>query len=499
MQHFTVYGILALLYAYMGYTEAITEVCNAITGNFACGVKITLPTAAEAKYCPNKFFETDACKTRKTYRYPCPTWRKPGRTCDGWTCVPGTREKWINVPCGINIKTKNVGLCDAVQSELQVNLDLLKKTAAMCDCIPKVLALSTDGSLKAANAISDVSSATSGVLTVYAELQKIDLATYIKFAGALGTCIAGSVTERDLKPTPRLSRSLDHQFRGDAWDLETLETSVGTITNSARNVQNKISTLGAPACGDATGCTTSTDRFEVMRTIQLQLSLLQDTVTVSDAVSTVSSMSSIIKNAKEAASVPLTEEEIITIIREERIQKLADILQVFKFPADFRKLIDDLRNTIPTISQFSTALDTRTKAISGNITDVVSDSWLQQADVSGDAAHDLRQNIATIQEEFRAQAMPAITDLQTKTKRITAMLSALPFRGKPPSMDVKVASYHRWSRIATNMPCSRWARKGYSVQGYRGSFNYPQFYNCLLDTTVPWPNHHIPYLKITFQ
>lgn len=94
-----------------------------------------------------------------------------------WTLTSsaGTREKWIDVPCGINIKTRDVGLCDAVQSELQVNLDLLNKAAAMCDCIPKALALSTDGSLRATDAISDASSVTSRVLAVYAELQKVSI------------------------------------------------------------------------------------------------------------------------------------------------------------------------------------------------------------------------------------------------------------------------------------------------------------------------------------
>lgn len=180
-----------------------------------------------------------------------------------------------------------------------------------------------------------------------------------------------------------------------------------------------------------------TDRSQVAQTVQLQLSLLQDTVTISDTVSTISRMSTIVKNAKEAASIPLTEEEIIKIITEGRIRKLADIVQVLKFPADFRKMIHDLQATIPTISQFAAAVDTRTQSISSNITNVVSDSWLQQADVSGDAARALRQNIVTIQEEFRPQILPAIADLQAKIRKITEMVSALPFSGKLPTIDAK--------------------------------------------------------------
>ncbi|KAJ0426748.1 hypothetical protein BJY00DRAFT_270925 [Aspergillus carlsbadensis] len=552
MRHLAVYSLGALSCADIVYSEAISQICNAISGNFACSAKITLPTSAEAMYCPNKFFETDPCKTKTTYRYPCPTWRKPGRMCDGWTCVPGTRETWVDVPCGIDIKTRDVGLCDAVQSELQVNPDLLTKAAAMCDCIPRALALSTDGSLQATDAISDASSATSGLLAVYAELQKcvldkgfdiqdnrnslmnggdlsatdgaiffkaaeIDLATYIKFAGAVGTCVAGcdvnAIKSFFLDYFEQSREEISSQLRGilDPWTasfgeiqamLQTLEASVETITASAREVQSRISTLGAPACTDAAGCAESTlNQFndQVTQTIQLQLSLLQDTITVSDAVSTISSLSTTVRNAVEAASTPLTEQEIIRIVTEGRIKKLADIIQVFKFPEDFRKLISDLRYTIPTVSQFSVILTTRAQAIIGNITDVVSDSWLQQADVSSDAARALRQNIATIQDAFRGQVLPAITDLQTKINAITGILSSLPFSGKPPTIDAKVASYQRWSRIVTNMPCSRWATKEYSVQGYRGSFGYPQFYSCSLEATVPWPNHHIPFVKITFQ
>lgn len=96
---------------------------------------------------------------------------------------------------------------------------------------------------------------------------------YIRFAGALGTCI----TECDINAVKSFFLDYIQQSQGEIsnqpqaifhpWTasfgemrgiLETLETSVRTITNSARSVQGKISTLGAPACGSATGCAEST-------------------------------------------------------------------------------------------------------------------------------------------------------------------------------------------------------------------------------------------------
>lgn len=85
----------------------------------------------------------------------------------------GTREKWINVPCGITIRTKDVGLCDAIQSNLHINTDTLQKASAMCDCVPKVLGLIKEGAFSQISADSGVSTATSGLLGMFAQLQKV--------------------------------------------------------------------------------------------------------------------------------------------------------------------------------------------------------------------------------------------------------------------------------------------------------------------------------------
>lgn len=49
--------IVALYCAALVYTESIEQICNVVSGGLNCNNKITLPTTAETKYCPNKIFE----------------------------------------------------------------------------------------------------------------------------------------------------------------------------------------------------------------------------------------------------------------------------------------------------------------------------------------------------------------------------------------------------------------------------------------------------------
>lgn len=49
------------------------------------------------------------------------------------------------------------------------------------------------------------------------------------------------------------------------------------------------------------------------------------------------------------------------------------------------------------------------------------------------------------------------------------------------------------------MPCSRTGRKEYEIAGFRTSFDYPEFYSCPYANRIPFPNHHIPYIKLHFK
>ncbi|KFY05533.1 hypothetical protein V492_08467 [Pseudogymnoascus sp. VKM F-4246] len=529
--------IITLLLAILALTEPTAEICNAITGNVICSNQITIPTFPEIETTRNVFFEVDPCKTTLHFRRPCPTIRKPFRTCDGSTCVPGTNEKWINTPTGIKINTQKIGTCDAIESTLHMNTDILQKASAICHCVPQVLALVKDGAFSQTTAGSDISSGTVCILEKGFKIQdnkndlistgdlssqngaiiikaaEIDLAMYIKLAGAIATCIVGCdinaigqvfldyLTQSQKDMTDQV-KNIVHPwtatFNNIQHQLEGFQSSLGGITDASRQVQDEITTMAAAACRDANECDGSTvGNFnkKVIQTLQLQISILNDVIAIPDAMSVMSKMSDIIQSVEDAASTPLTPEEIITLITQKKITSLSDITDAIRIVKDFEKIINDLWSDLPRISQLTVTLSNRLAVINDHFTEVLSNSWLQQGNVSGGT---IRQDIISIQNKFRDRIQPIHTGMQSNLVAIQSQLSALPFNGKP-QFKADVASYQRWSRIVMDMPCSRQKRQNYELAGFKGSFDYPEFYSCQFDENISWPNHHIPYIKVQFS
>ncbi|OQD79163.1 hypothetical protein PENANT_c059G10853 [Penicillium antarcticum] len=388
----------------------------------------------------------------------------------------------------------------------------------MCNCIPRALELCF---LDNAFAIQDDRnkllttgdlSTSKGAIVIRAA--EIDLATYIKFAGSIATCFGGACDVNGIKEffldyLRQSQQSISDQlksifepwathFTGMRQQLDSLGPSLDAARHASQDIQSQIKTLGVPACKDQNKCAKDTlKKFNenVSKSIQLQLAINKDKDAIPRILSVISRMSDFIKRVEDAASTTPNIEGLVNLITEQKIKKLSDIVEILQVTKDLPNLVKDLHHHMPTITQFTLALNQRAQAINDSIASVVSDSWTQQADVMSD---ETRQNIISIQSKFRDRISPTIADIKTKMSAIQDFLSALPFNGGVPSSEVKVASYGRWSPVAMNMPCSRWATKNYEASGFKGSFGYPQFYNCLYEETIKWPNHHIPYVRIQF-
>ncbi|KAJ6115484.1 hypothetical protein N7486_001262 [Penicillium sp. IBT 16267x] len=521
------------------YTESIEEACKVVSGGLNCDKKITLPVSAETKYCPQKSAEWVPCKTKNHYSYPCGTLSNPFKKCDGWTCIPGTKETWVNVPCGFNIKTKSVGICDAIQSNLQINPNVLKTSSVMCECIPKALKLEETGALFKVEANSAVNSGTSELLERFVQLQKcfldnsfkiqdernelmtsgdlspqkgtfyikaaeIDLAKYIKFAEGIALCVFGScdaIGNFFLDYLRESQRSMSHQlktiyqpwtstFRDMVKNLKHFETSFDAISRSNKEVEDEIRSLGSAACKDASGCAKDTlRRFndEVSRTLQLQLDIAKGRQDIQQAVSLISKMSNLIEQVERTMSKPPTIEGLVQLVIAGKIKKVSDIVEVLNLPNDFRRLIQGLQKHISTIQKFISDQERQARIVSRNIASITSGSWTHETNITDD---DVIKKISSIQSKFKDQILPTVTDIIGSVSTTKELISSLPsnsrsFNVEPP----KVASYTRWSPVSMNMPCSKW-------DTYMGTFGYPKFYNCHYEQTIHWPNHHIPYIKV---
>ncbi|CEJ62751.1 hypothetical protein PMG11_11242 [Penicillium brasilianum] len=435
----------------------------------------------------------------------------------------------------------SVGLCDAIQSNLGLDPDMLRKASAMCDCIPRVLELVKNGAFSRVAADSDVSTLTSGLLGIYSQLQKCfldnafaiqddrnkllttgDLSTpkgtivvrAAEFAGSIATCVTGACDVNGIKEffldyLRQSQQSIADQLKSifQPWttnitgmhqQLESLGSSLDAVSHTSQEIQSQIKILGVPSCKNPDVCAKDalkTFNENVSKNLQLQLAIDKDKDAIPRVFSVISRMVDLIKGVEDAASTTPNIEGLVKLITDQRIKKLSDIVEILQVTKDLPNLVKDLHDQLPTVGQFVLALNQMAQASSDSIASILSDSWKQQADVMSD---ETRQNIISIQSKFRDQISPTIADIKTKISAIQDFVSALPFNGGAPSSKVKVASYGRWSPVAMNMPCSRWATQQYEASGFKGSFGYPQFYNCLYQETIEWPNHHIPYIKVQF-
>jgi hypothetical protein len=102
-----------------------TKTCTAKTcvpGTVACKSKIKLDVP-----CGTECHGPQGCKTK---------------FCEASTCVPGTRMVKQDVPCGVNIKTKDISLCDVAKDSNLV--EAIEDTKKLCKCVDKLAKFAED-------------------------------------------------------------------------------------------------------------------------------------------------------------------------------------------------------------------------------------------------------------------------------------------------------------------------------------------------------------------
>jgi len=182
-----------------------------------------------------------------------------------------------------------------------------------------------------------------------------------------------------------------------------------------------------------------------------------------------------------------------------QLKKIGDIGKALQIGKDLPKLVDDLTQALPTVTKFVVQLEPQGSKLLNSLNEIVSNVWLDDPQVTNEAAKTGRESILRIQTLFRGQIFSILQDLTAKFTRIYSALTSLPFHCRSLSMDVSVASYQRWSAISFDLPCTRTKREKLTVPEDSPDRSITRnFYSCLYSNKIEWPNHHIPYIKFRF-
>lgn len=197
-----------------------------------------------------------------------------------------------------------------------------------------------------------------------------------------------------------------------------------------------------------------------------------------------------------ADSIPDTDEIISMILRGD-IKEIQDILEVIKITKELPKIVEKLQNGIEPVLQLTTYFDGRGSEASSLLQDVLSGTWESYPfEFSTNSSGNVRAGVREIQAVLREGIEVPFLNVTDAVTGLIESIKTIPIKKGNFEFNADVASYRRWSTISMDLPCTRQARATYSVAGYKGSFDYPEFYSCSYGPKeVPWPNHHIPYFK----
>ncbi|KAF4461867.1 hypothetical protein FALBO_11326 [Fusarium albosuccineum] len=517
---------LVLLSELVAAENTIEQICGGVKGILGCKASFDIPVSAKLKTCPNKFFEVskrrwdeppatiidfyelqvDPCKTRYTYKYPCPTWRKPGRMCDGWTCTPGTNTKWIDVPCGITVITKRMDLCQSVRDTLgSAASDFINKASAMCSCIPRAFEMIGTGLLDSISTKGGLANIDSKLITELVQLQKCIVDNGFGIKDDKYDVVAKDLTSKDGWVVLRAAE-LSEVLLGWIDIFGRIKTKVAGIADAAENlvvrlesVPGKVEAIEKKNCQNKACVGPGASDFvkkvaKAVATVQSLRNIRKAADTAANAVPKLVDRAEMI--IKVADSIP-GEDFIIKLITSGSLTKIDDIIEAIQITKELPKAAAELQAIISPIGELASGYQTFSADALKVIEEVISVSWEDyrkefEADVSGQ----LQAGLTEIQTLVRTELDEPLRNLMTAIKDLTDVLDLFPIKDGLFELDTGVSSYKRWSAITMDVPCTKAGRANFEISGFKTSFDYPKFYSCQYGPKrIPWPNHHIPYIK----
>ncbi|KAH7357353.1 hypothetical protein BKA66DRAFT_574514 [Pyrenochaeta sp. MPI-SDFR-AT-0127] len=542
--HF-LFPLLLLAVVRPAHCQSLEQICSQIKGIYDCKATLDIPSGFTPKNCKYRSFKPNSCKTKYKYKYPCPTWRQPGRRCDGWTCVPGTDETTIEVPCELEIKYQRIDICQAVRNGLgHLGSEVMTKTEAMCACGPEAIKLVSDGLFDAVNRGADISAGvlefvgslikvqkcfidrgfnvqetkeelrSTGALSkadgwIVFEAAEIDLSTYGELVAAVAPCIVGSCNPLSFF-TNYLTRT--QEVMGDQVEkiLTNWSTIFSTILSSARGIEYAIKDLGQHLLG-------LPDKIEEIRqrvcdkdaclgpAIASFLQKISDAIAttkaveevegaISDVTEDIPKMIESVNTVIEAAKITPDLEYLLQIAR--NFSQIEDILEAVQVAQKLPKLGEELQKDVSTIIEFVTTFGARANHTVTLFQDLLSSSWESvPLEFTTDSSGTVRAGMVEIQNLISEEINEPLQNVTNAFQTMENALSELPFRNGHFSSKAGVASYSRWNNFNLDMPCSTTGYQEFSFAGLQKKIPYPKFYACNYNGKITWPNHHIPYIK----
>ncbi|KAK1241316.1 hypothetical protein MKX08_001290 [Trichoderma sp. CBMAI-0020] len=313
--------------------------------------------------------------------------------CDGWTCVPGTDETWIDTACGMTILTRPINVCKAVRGLAgDIGTQFIVKAGAICGCFPEALNLVTRDLYQSVKNGADVSEAALTVISTSNKLQKcmvdnefnvrdnkaeveaanlspsqgwivlraaeIDLAIYADLVAAISPCFTPAECQPKLISdffTNYLAKSkelMSDQIVAvlNSWldIIDSMEKEGQEVVSAAENLAGKVDSIPDKIK------TTLNERF-VVSGLTAAIHVVEDSKAAAiTAVKTMPEIVALTRSAIEAAQAVPDVEYLIRLIKKEALTKVDDIWNSFSVIQKLPEIANKMQDSAASIRGFVT-------------------------------------------------------------------------------------------------------------------------------------------------
>lgn len=197
------------------------------------------------------------------------------------------------------------------------------------------------------------------------------------------------------------------------------------------------------------------------------------------------------RSAIEAAQTVPDVNYLIELVKKGALTKVDDIWNSFLVIQKLPEIANKMQDSAALIQRVVTGNASHWHNSMSVLSEVLSAKW---------DATPVGTGMTKIQSIIKTELEVPVGNLTNAISRLGDVLDSFPIKDGNFGLQTGVVSYQRYSTVSMDVPCTRQKRAFFSIAGYRKSFDYPEFYLCPYGPKqIPWPNQHIPFVKMRVQ
>ncbi|KAG7528217.1 hypothetical protein FFLO_06332 [Filobasidium floriforme] len=483
-------------------SEAMKKLCSSLSRATSCKASFKIPTF-KVRTGKTDWFKFNPCKT--TFRFPF----------GGKQCLPGTDKVVITVPIGIDMLSIVDG--DTFKSLVQsgdagtTSADILEKFGGFAQC-----------AVDAGMSIKDNSaglSQGSGALVTSSSVRvlraaEIDLARYFAFAGSIVPCAASGACDAIrgffvdyLQDSEKLmAEQIKDLLLPWSNGMNTVQKNFDALANSTdslkmqgEQIEAEVMKIIGSFCPDAATCANNTmsdfkKQVETTLDMSKQIAALNGIIaqTQKGAHKATQTITDAVQLFEDVSDLGI--DSVIQLIVEGKLNSIGQLAESLKAAQQLPRIIDTLQDNLIKVPELVGQVAQRGPPFVDSLQTLFTRNWIQ--DYAGDEASAEKISHGLFEAQRLLSGMiPQATQLWSSVEWLSNSVGAVDDGGRV-GVDVRVASYQRWTKGWFDMPCLTTGKVTFSVAGFSQSVKYPKFYRCKQTYMVPFPNHHIPFVRI---